>query len=127
MVLGLPQPDDRATAKALAELRAAGLVDDEDRAVNEFARLLADEPALARTGVERWLVDGRVDSMPSRPADRRELLEWVAARLPDRELTEAEAGEHLALVSPDVATLRRSLVDHGLLMRAPDGTSYRRT
>lgn len=125
-MLELPQPEDRATAKALAELRAAGLVDEEGRAVNEFARLLADDPALARTGVDRWLADGRIASMPSRPADRRELLEWVAARLPERELTEREVGEHLALVTGDVATLRRYLVDHSLLARAADGTSYRR-
>lgn len=125
-MLELPQPEDRATAKALAELRAAGLVDEEGRAVNEFARLLADDPALARTGVDRWLAGGRIASMPSRPADRRELLEWVAARLPERELTEREVGEHLALVTGDVATLRRYLVDHGLLARAADGTSYRR-
>ncbi len=125
-VLGVAQADDRATRKALAELTAAGLIDSDGHAVNGFARLLADTPALARTGVERWLVDGRIASMPARPADRRELLEWLAARLPDRELTEAEVGEHLALVTGDVATLRRYLVDHGLLSRAADGTSYRK-
>ena len=124
-VLGLEQPADRTTAKALKELLAAGLVDDEGRAVDAFGRLLAESPALARTGVERWLVEGRIDSMPSRPADRRDLLDWVAQRLPGRELTEAEVGEHLALLTVDVATLRRYLVDHGLLDRAPDGSAYR--
>jgi hypothetical protein len=124
-VLGLEQPADRITAKALRELRTAGLLDDAGQPVDAFGRLLAATPALARTGVDRWLVDGRIDSMPSRPADRRELLDWVAARIPGRELTESELGEHLAPLTGDVATLRRYLVDHELLGRTPDGSAYR--
>lgn len=124
-VLDLPQPDDRATVKALAELRSAGLLDEEGRAIDAFGRLLAAAPALARTGVDRWLVDGRIDTMPSRPVDRLELLEWVAARLPRRDVTESELGEHLSVLSNDTATLRRYLVDHGLLGRAADGSAYR--
>lgn len=124
-VLGLEQPADRTTAKALKELRAAGLIDDAGGPLDAFGRLLAESPAVARTGVDRWLVDGRIDSMPSRPADRRDMLDWVAQRLPDRELTEAEVGDHLAALTGDVATLRRYLVDHGLLERARDGSAYR--
>lgn len=124
-VLGLEQPADRATTKALTELCAAGLVDEAGHAVDAFGRLLAEAPALARTGVDRWLADGRIDSMPSRPADRRDLLAWVAQRLPERDLTEAEVGEHLTQLTGDVATLRRYLVDEGLLERAPDGSAYR--
>lgn len=126
-VLGQEQPTDKPTRKALAELTAAGLVDESGQATDAFKRLLSQSPALKKEGVERWLRDGRIDSFPSRPADRDELLRWVAARLPERELTEREVGEHLALVSDDVATLRRYLVDAGLLTRDAHGTTYRRT
>ncbi len=122
----MPQPDDKNTTKALAALATAGLLDADGHPTDEFARLLAEHPAETRQGVDRWLRDGRIDGFPARPADRRELLEWVAARLPDRELTEPEVGEHLATVSADVATLRRYLVDASLLQRSPDGSSYRR-
>ncbi len=125
-VLGMPQPDDKTTTKALAALVGAGLLDAGGHPTDEFARLLAEHPAETRQGVDRWLRDGRIDGFPARPGDRRELLEWVAARLPDRELTEPEVGEHLATVSGDIATLRRYLVDAGLLERSPDGSSYRR-
>ncbi|MDO7882996.1 DUF2087 domain-containing protein [Antiquaquibacter soli] len=125
-LLGQEQPDDKRTRKALDELAAAGLVDADGRATDAFARLLAENPAVTREGVDRWLRDGRIDSFPARPKDRLELLRWVAARLPERELTEAEVGEHLSLVTGDVATLRRYLVDAGLLHRAADGSGYRR-
>ncbi len=47
-------------------------------------------------------------------------------RLPHRELTEAELGEHLAVITSNVAALRRYLVDAALLDRTADGSSYRR-
>lgn len=125
-VLGLPQPDDKRTRQSVVELAAAGLLDEQGRATDAFARLLAEHPATTRTGLDRWLRDGRIATYPSRPADREELLAWIAARLPDRELTEKEVGEHLALVTDDIAVVRRYLVDAGLLDRAADGTGYRR-
>ncbi len=125
-VLGMPQPDDKNTTKALATLVGAGLLDAEGHPTDEFARLLAEHPPETRHGVDRWLRDGRIEGFPARPGDRMELLEWVAARLPDRALTEPEVGEHLATVSGDIATLRRYLVDAGLLERSPDGSSYSR-
>jgi hypothetical protein len=42
------------------------------------------------------------------------------------ELTEAEVNDRLEAFHPDVATLRRYLVDEGLLQRTPSGTKYAR-
>ena len=122
-VLGLPAEN----AKAAAALRAAGLLDDTDAPTEVFARLLAEHPAETKVGVERWLRDGRIDSYPAKPADRLALLEWVAARLPREELAEKSLGECLEAFTTDVATLRRYLVDAGLVVRSNDGASYRRT
>lgn len=81
------------------------------------------------TGPERFLVRGRLESLPRRQEDRRLVLRWLAARvsgvhepLPERELTERLA----ALVSDPVGR-RRDLVDAGLLTRTRDGAEYWRT
>ena len=123
-VLGLPAEN----AKAVAALRAAGLLDDSDAPTEVFARLLAEHPAETKQGVDRWIVDGRIDHYPARPAQRLELLEWVAERALGAEevLDEKALGERLAVFTPDVATLRRYLVDAGLLGRSNDGSSYSR-
>lgn len=121
-VLGLPAEN----AKAVSALRAAGLLDDRDAPTEVFALLLAEHPAETKQGVDRWLRDGRIDHYPAKPGQRYELLAWVADRLPDEPLTERELGERLEAVTGDVATLRRYLVDAGLIARAPDGSNYRK-
>ena len=121
-VLGLPAEN----AKAVKALREAGLLDDRDAPTEVFAQLLAEHPPETRQGVDRWLRDGRIDHYPAKPASRLELLEWIAARLPEEDLAEKALGDRLAEFTADVATLRRYLVDAGLLERAPDGSSYRR-
>lgn len=122
-VLGLPVENRRA-----ADSLRAAVLDDEDAPTEVFARLLAEHPAETKQGVDRWLTDGRIDSYPAKPAQRLELLEWVVGRaLPTTaELDEKALGERLAVFSDDVATLRRYLVDAGLLTRSDDGSRYRR-
>ena len=69
--------------------------------------------------------DGRLTSVPSRPDYRLAALALVAERfVPGRDYPEAEVNELLGRDGPDPATLRRLLVDHGLLARA--GGVYRR-
>lgn len=41
------------------------------------------------------------------------------------ELREEQLNERLRVFHPDVALLRRYMVDHGLLQRAADGSGYR--
>jgi hypothetical protein len=136
VVLGLqgaaglsPKKRDRA----VATLRAAGLIrvsgdGSLELATAPLAAMLADAAEPRRKGIDRFIVDGGIETYPARSADRRELLEWVSGEVmgTDEVLTEPELGERLVHFHEDVATLRRYLVDEGLLVRTPSGTSYSR-
>jgi hypothetical protein len=62
--------------------------------------------------------DGRLKEIPARAAQRRIVLEYLAARFErGRSYTEAEVNELLTELHPDYATLRRYLVDERLLER----------
>jgi hypothetical protein len=77
--------------------------------------------------VDRFLRDGRIAQYPARPDDRAELLRWVVAQViaTDETLGERELNSRLALLVDDFATLRRYVVDAGLLRRDADGRAYR--
>ena len=67
--------------------------------------------------------DGRLTSLPSRRAMIRAACVFLAARFePGRRYAEREVNELLADDAPDVATLRRLLVDERFLER--DHGSY---
>lgn len=88
-----------------------------------------DDWGAERTGVDRWLrADGRIDRWPTRADDRLELLSWIAERLMgvDEVLAEKPFTLELFAFTTDPNTLRRALVDAGLITRNPDGTDYRR-
>ncbi|WP_404312194.1 DUF2087 domain-containing protein [Agrococcus terreus] len=115
--------------RALAALERAGLAAVEDgraTAVDAFGSLLEHRPAAS--GLDRFLRDGRIVSWPRRPRDRAALLAWAADRAvaAGAAATEREVTKRLAAVADDPATLRRDLVDAGLLDRAADGSAYRR-
>lgn len=136
IVLGLPDAaglSPKKRERAVATLRSAGLIriaqdGSLELATAPLTAMLAEAAEPRREGIERFIVDGRIDAYPAKPADRRDLLEWVASEALGREevLTEAELGERLGRFREDVATLRRYLVDEGLLLRTPSGTSYSR-
>lgn len=123
----------RRRERALARLDTVGLLHRREDAV-EFRgdvvrQLLASAPRPA--GPERFLDgDGRIDRYPAGASDRAELLRWVTERTlsPGRVYTEAEINDALESRAPggDVAVLRRSLVDHGLLERTRSGSEYAR-
>jgi hypothetical protein len=74
-----------------------------------------------REKVERaFLRDGRLVSIPAKPAKRNLLLPVILDRCfpDDRDYEEKEVNMRLALLHPDVAALRRHLVDGGLMTRA---------
>lgn len=78
--------------------------------------------------LSKWItVDGRIRQYPRRPTDRAALLRFVADRIIDdgEVLTEREINGRLAVISDDVAALRRYLVVAGHLDRTPDGAEYR--
>jgi hypothetical protein len=84
----------------------------------------AEAPALRRLTdrekVERaFLRDGRLVSIPAKPSKRDLLLPLILDRCfpEDREYEEKEVNMRLALLHPDVAALRRYLVDGGWMTR----------
>ena len=77
--------------------------------------------------LQRYLnADGSLRQMPAKRAPRLVVLKHIARRIPvDQDLSEAAINDALRPVSPDVAMLRRYMVDEGLLHRWPPGI-YRR-
>jgi hypothetical protein len=91
--------------------------------VNDELRKLSDEERVIRAFVR----DGRLVSIPAKPKKRDLLLPYLLdlAFPDDRDYEEKEVNQRLALLHPDVAALRRYLVD-GRLMSRSSGI-YRRT
>jgi hypothetical protein len=86
------------------------------------SRRLTDQEKVVRA----FLRDGRLVSIPARPAKRELLLPVILDRCfpDDRPYEEKEVNMRLALLHPDVAALRRYLVDGGLMSR--EAGIYRR-
>jgi len=76
--------------------------------------------------VRSFFRDDRLVSIPAKPSKRELLLPIILDRCfpDDREYEEKEVNMRLALLHPDVAALRRYLVDGGWMTR--DGGIYRR-
>lgn len=136
VVLGLPDAaglTPKKHARAVTTLCNAGLIrTDVDGSLELVAdaasALLAESAEPRREGVHRFVRDGRIEQFPVRPADRHKVLGWVAEQAiePSETLTEAELNDRLEPFHSDVATLRRYLVDDGLLLRTTSGSSYSR-
>jgi len=77
--------------------------------------------------VRAFLRDGRLVSIPAKPSKRALLLPVILDRCfpEDREYEEGEVNARLAKLHPDVAALRRYLVDGGSMTRRAG--VYRRT
>ena len=73
----------------------------------------------------RFFRGERLETMPRRAKDRDALLVYVVSRFePGREYAEPEVNSLLMSAADDVASLRRYLIDAGLLTR--DRGVYRR-
>jgi hypothetical protein len=118
--------------RALAALVGAGLLlSTEGGFVVDgtiFKRLLDQDPQPTKHGIDRFIRNGRIDQYPARPDDRTELLAWAAdqALTLDEVIGEREINSRLELLVDDFASLRRYLIDAGLLQRDADGRTYRR-
>jgi hypothetical protein len=78
-----------------------------------------DVPAQARKVMQAFVVDGRLQSIPSSHAKRLVILDWlVQAFEPGRHYSEQMVNLMLGQRHPDTAALRRYLVDEGFLDRA---------
>ncbi|OGO57167.1 MAG: hypothetical protein A2V85_03230 [Chloroflexi bacterium RBG_16_72_14] len=86
---------------------------------------LAPTPEEAKT-LRSYLVDGRLTTIPAHEKKRRIVLRFLLERVftEDRDYPEKEVNQRLALFHPDVASLRRYLVDGGHADR--EGGTYRR-
>jgi hypothetical protein len=114
-------------------LTDAGLLDTSGDAlrlrVERFAELLAAAPVERSTGIERFLIDGRLEQYPAGADDRASVLQYLIDRAmpePAELVDERTLTERLAMLTDDPVTVRRYLVDAGLLAREPDGSAYRR-
>jgi hypothetical protein len=127
----------REVADAVSRLHSAGLLERHDQtysvrlttlreaadnldAENPLNDLLADAPRLR--GV---FTHGRLVMLPDLSIHGRDLA-LVLGRLIDFEgaVDESEINRRLAVVSNDVAQLRRLMVDEGVLVRDRAGTTY---
>lgn len=92
-----------------------------------------DHRERARKGLKRMLANGRLTAVPKRPADQKVLVALAAAQVDaGRSFLESEVNERLkawlgTISEPfgiDHVTLRRMLVDSGLLVRTASGSLY---
>lgn len=92
-----------------------------------------DHRERARKALKRMLANGRLTAVPKRPADQKVLVALAAAQVDaGRSFLESEVNERLkawlgTISEPfgiDHVTLRRMLVDSGLLVRTASGSLY---
>ena len=115
--IGLLERTDQTYAVRLTTLRDAA--DDLD-AENPLTDLLADAPRLR--GV---FTHGRLVTLPDLSIHGRDLATLLGRLIDfDGAVDEAEINRRLAIVSDDVAQLRRLMVDEGVLVRDRAGSTY---
>ncbi len=136
--LGMPEP---AVRRHLEVLSASGLIDGSPTSgyrlrvdvIHSIGRRLgglkADgaPPQTEEAKVIRaFFRDDRLTTIPSHERKRQIVTRYLLDRCftEDRSYPEKEVNQRLALFHPDVATLRRAMVDEGLLVRA--NSVYRR-
>ncbi len=100
----------------------------EHRATEAFSASADIDPGDARI-LRGFFEDGRLTSIPATETKRRVVLRYLRDQCfaEDRAYPEKEVNQRLALFHPDVAALRRYMVDAGImtresgLYRRPDG------
>lgn len=124
----LGQASVKEDAKQLGRLSDVGLLD----AAGEVAhpgvlqRILESNARPKRIDVEKFFDAGRLTHLPAGNQIRVEILTRLAHQLIPVEdvFTEREINLMLQTVTADVPTLRRALIDFGLLQRTIDGSKY---
>lgn len=94
----------------------------ESRVETDTGGLAGEDAKILRS----FIVDGRLESIPAQERKRLVILRYLRETCfaEDRAYPEKEVNQRLALFHPDVAALRRYLVDSGLMRRAAG--EYRR-
>jgi hypothetical protein len=83
------------------------------------AEIAATSPEEAKV-LRSFIREGRLVAIPAQPKKRLVILRYLRELVftEDREYPEKEVNQRLGLLHPDVAALRRYLVDEGLVTRA---------
>jgi hypothetical protein len=86
----------------------------------------ASDASLEARVLRAFIRDGRLVSIPAREKRRQVIYRFLRDQVftEDRPYPEREVNQRLALFHPDVATIRRGMVDAGLVTR--DAGAYRR-
>lgn len=123
----------RRRERVLRVLTDAGLLDTTGDTLRlraeRFGELLAAAPVERPTGIERFVINGRLEQYPAGADDRASLLQYLVVRVmpdPAELVDERTLTERLEVLTDDPVTVRRYLVDARLLEREPDGSAYRR-
>jgi hypothetical protein len=76
--------------------------------------------------IRSFIRDGRLTTIPAKERRRQVIYRYLRDQVftEDRAYPEKEVNQRLALFHPDVATIRRGMVDSGLVTR--DRGEYRR-
>jgi len=126
----IPEKLGKAQLKDLARWQKIGLLG-QDGQLNEqlLEKTLSSASAQKadQSGIQRFFAGPRLQTLPAKPADRHEVLIYVRDAVigAEEQLREEQLNERLRVFHPDVALLRRYMVDHALLLRTADGSSYR--
>ena len=105
-------------------------LDDMQRATEDRASLPGpdgvDLPASEAKVLRAFFEDGRLVSIPAQEKKRLVVIHYLLERCfePDRDYPEKEVNQRLALYHQDVASLRRYMIDYGLMTR--EAGVYRR-
>ena len=87
-------------------------------------RLLDGREPAAKT-LDRWFRDGRLVAIPARRGKRIPVLDRLAQEFdPGVTYSEREVNDTLRSFHPDVAALRRYLIEEGFMQRTPAGAQY---
>jgi hypothetical protein len=86
----------------------------------------ASEAGFDARVLRAFIRDGRLLSIPARDKPRQVIYRYLRDQVftEDRPYPEREVNQRLALFHPDVATIRRGMVDAGLVTR--EAGTYRR-
>lgn len=88
---------------------------------------VGDELTWPRKILRDFIVDDRLQTIPTSRKKREVILEWLAGRFePERIYTGAEVNALIQALHPDSATLRRELIGAKWLTRDDYGRAYQR-
>jgi biotin operon repressor len=119
--------DNTKVMKAIVKLESAGIIEKKESGyvfnmelLKELNRNIAQSMPVKsqKTGIDRFIRDGKLVTYPSRPDDQLLVLQHLAELFEiNCNYTEKAVNEILEVIHPDFASLRRYLFDKGFFDR----------